>query len=159
MRFQFPLVAAHLQKNFQANDCLLITSRGTKLPGQSKRWLKKHGAKLKTISNAEIQRLAANLAQESVHEEFGMSESSAQPPPLRLCQQAAHFADSILATALRLRRINMPPVYHFLSLFQACLEACANGARVIQMACGTGKTRVIQELARNVSGQVAWHDV
>ncbi|CAE7249271.1 irc3 [Symbiodinium microadriaticum] len=37
---------------------------------------------------------------------------------------------------------------------QACLEACANGARVIQMACGTGKTRVIRELAQNVSGKV-----
>ncbi|CAE7911379.1 irc3 [Symbiodinium necroappetens] len=37
---------------------------------------------------------------------------------------------------------------------QACLEACATGARVIQMACGTGKTRVIRELAQNVSGKV-----
>lgn len=38
---------------------------------------------------------------------------------------------------------------------QACLEACAKGARVIQMACGTGKMRVIRELAQNVSGKVA----
>ncbi|CAE7570386.1 unnamed protein product [Symbiodinium sp. CCMP2456] len=30
---------------------------------------------------------------------------------------------------------------------EACLEACAKGARVIEMACGTGKTRVIRELA------------
>ncbi|CAE7365657.1 irc3, partial [Symbiodinium sp. CCMP2456] len=37
---------------------------------------------------------------------------------------------------------------------QACLEACAKGARVIQMACGTGKTRVIRELAQNISGKV-----
>ena len=35
-----------------------------------------------------------------------------------------------------------------------CLAACAQGARVIEMACGTGKTRVIQELVSNVSGRV-----
>ena len=35
-----------------------------------------------------------------------------------------------------------------------CLDACAKGARVIEMACGTGKTRLIQELVSNVSGRV-----
>ena len=35
-----------------------------------------------------------------------------------------------------------------------CLAACAKGARIIEMACGTGKTRVIQELVSNVSGRV-----
>ena len=35
-----------------------------------------------------------------------------------------------------------------------CLEACAKGARVIEMACGTGKTRVMKELVGNVSGKV-----
>ena len=38
---------------------------------------------------------------------------------------------------------------------EACLEACAKGARVIEMACGTGKTRVIRELAEKQSGKVA----
>ena len=37
-----------------------------------------------------------------------------------------------------------------------CLHACAKGARVIEMACGTGKTRVIKELVSNVSGRVLW---
>ena len=37
-----------------------------------------------------------------------------------------------------------------------CLEACAKGARKIEMACGTGKTRVMKELVSNVSGRVAW---
>ena len=37
-----------------------------------------------------------------------------------------------------------------------CLDACTKGARVIEMACGTGKTRVIQELVSNVSGRVLW---
>ena len=38
---------------------------------------------------------------------------------------------------------------------EACLEACAEGARVIEMACGTGKTRVIRELAAKQTGKVA----
>ncbi|CAE7745794.1 irc3 [Symbiodinium sp. CCMP2592] len=37
---------------------------------------------------------------------------------------------------------------------EACLEACAKGARVIEMACGTGKTRVICELAAKQTGKV-----
>ncbi|CAJ1416632.1 unnamed protein product [Effrenium voratum] len=35
-----------------------------------------------------------------------------------------------------------------------CLKACAKGARVIEMACGTGKTRVIKEVVQNISGRV-----
>ena len=38
---------------------------------------------------------------------------------------------------------------------QDCLEACANGARKIEMACGTGKTRVMKELVANISGRVS----
>ena len=37
-----------------------------------------------------------------------------------------------------------------------CLEACAKGARKIEMACGTGKTRVMKELVSNMSGRVSW---
>ncbi|CAJ1331644.1 unnamed protein product [Effrenium voratum] len=37
---------------------------------------------------------------------------------------------------------------------RACLEECAKGARVIEMACGTGKTRVIKEWVCNISGRV-----
>ena len=36
-----------------------------------------------------------------------------------------------------------------------CLEACAKGARKIEMACGTGKTLVMKELVSNVSGRVS----
>ena len=39
---------------------------------------------------------------------------------------------------------------------QDCLEACAKGARKIEMACGTGKTRVMKELVGNVSGNAPW---
>ncbi|CAE7323090.1 FP2 [Symbiodinium sp. KB8] len=48
---------------------------------------------------------------------------------------------------------------------EACLEACARGARVIEMACGTGKTRVIRELATKQTGKArrehsscSWYD-
>ncbi len=34
--------------------------------------------------------------------------------------------------------------------------ACAKGARKIEMACGTGKTRVMKELVGNVFGKAAW---
>ena len=37
-----------------------------------------------------------------------------------------------------------------------CLGACGKGARVVEMACGTGKTRVMKELVGNVSGRVSW---
>ena len=40
-----------------------------------------------------------------------------------------------------------------------CLEACAQGARVIEMACGTGKTRVIKEIVRNSSGRAPWVEI
>ena len=35
-----------------------------------------------------------------------------------------------------------------------CLSECVKGARIIEMACGTGKTRVIKELVNNISGKV-----
>ena len=41
----------------------------------------------------------------------------------------------------------------------ACLEACAKGARVVEMACGTGKTRVIRELVAKVSGKAGSEDI
>ncbi|CAE7949612.1 irc3 [Symbiodinium sp. KB8] len=105
----------------QAEDILLLTSRGTKLQAESDRWLRKYGAQRKTISKAEIHRLSARTPQAhaAVPEESGLVSAD----PLRPCQQA-------------------------------CLEACAKGARVIQMACGTGKTRVIRELAQTIVGKV-----
>ena len=36
-----------------------------------------------------------------------------------------------------------------------CVDACGKGARIIEMACGTGKTLVIKELVANVSGRVS----
>ena len=36
---------------------------------------------------------------------------------------------------------------------KACLKACAQGARMLELACGTGKTRIIHELAASTSGR------
>ncbi|CAE8737984.1 unnamed protein product, partial [Polarella glacialis] len=36
----------------------------------------------------------------------------------------------------------------------ACLQACEQGARIIEMACGSGKTRIMRELADRAKGKV-----
>lgn len=35
-----------------------------------------------------------------------------------------------------------------------CLRACLDGAEIVEMACGTGKTRVMRELASQAQGRV-----
>ena len=42
---------------------------------------------------------------------------------------------------------------------EACLEACAKGARIVEMACGTGKTRVIREMVAKQTGKAAPHRI
>eukprot|EP00930_Biecheleria_cincta_P013187 TRINITY_DN11894_c0_g3_i1.p1 TRINITY_DN11894_c0_g3~~TRINITY_DN11894_c0_g3_i1.p1 ORF type:complete len:1448 (+),score=185.85 TRINITY_DN11894_c0_g3_i1:104-4447(+) len=37
---------------------------------------------------------------------------------------------------------------------ESCLQACETGARIIEMACGCGKSRVMQELADRARGRV-----
>ena len=54
--------------------------------------------------------------------------------------------------ALSLESLNGDPILR--PCQTDCLKACAKGARIIEMACGTGKTRVIKELVRNISGKV-----
>ena len=49
---------------------------------------------------------------------------------------------------------NDGPLFPLRQCQQDCLDACAKGARVIEMACGTGKTRVMKELVSNISGKV-----
>ncbi|CAJ1452423.1 unnamed protein product [Effrenium voratum] len=67
---------------------------------------------------------------------------TAAPRPLRSGASTA-ASDSCNAADAPLRRCQ-----------RDCLEACAKGARVIEMACGTGKTRVIKELVGSISGRV-----
>ena len=65
----------------------------------------------------------------------------------KLCQDAT----SSLATPVRDGAAPDPPLR---PCQRGCLEACAKGARVIEMACGTGKTRMIKELAAKQKGKV-----
>ncbi|CAE7240286.1 unnamed protein product [Symbiodinium microadriaticum] len=68
----------------------------------------------------------------------------------QLCCDAA--AASVLTSGQALaEELSDPPLR---PCQEACLEACANGARVIEMACGTGKTRVIRELTTKQTGKV-----
>ncbi|CAE7774494.1 PHPT1 [Symbiodinium necroappetens] len=108
----------------EAPQCTLWTLRGCKIPGDSKRCLRKYGCQCKILTKTRLR----NLMQESASEaresgEVPLGGGTAPDPPLRPCQEA-------------------------------CLEACAKGARVIEMACGTGKTRVIRELAAKQTGKV-----
>ena len=70
----------------------------------------------------------------------------------RLSQQVAVSADSS-SPDLRESAAGRP----LRPCQEACLKACAKGARVIEMACGTGKTRVIKELAMERKGKVGRH--
>ena len=104
----------------QDPQCTLWTFRGCKIPGDSKKCLRKYGCQRKILSKTKLR----NLLEDSVSGALASDGGAAPDPPLRPCQEA-------------------------------CLEACAKGARVIEMACGTGKTRVIRELAAKQTGKVA----
>ncbi|CAE7324342.1 unnamed protein product [Symbiodinium sp. CCMP2456] len=70
----------------------------------------------------------------------------------RLRQLCCDTATSVLTSGQALaEQLSDPPLR---PCQEACLEACAKGARVIEMACGTGKTRVIRELATKQTGKV-----
>ncbi|CAE7232649.1 FP2, partial [Symbiodinium sp. KB8] len=68
----------------------------------------------------------------------------------QLCCDAA--ATSVLTSGQALAEELSDPLLR--PCQEACLEACAKGARVIEMACGTGKTRVIRELTTKQTGKV-----
>ena len=79
--------------------------------------------------------------------DFGVVEYSFAPCILALHRLGLDGNSSIAEDALA----GDPPLR---PCQKQCLEACAKGARVIEMACGTGKTRVIKEIVKNISGRV-----
>ena len=109
----------------QDPQCTHWTFRGCKIPGDAKKCLRSCGCQRKILTKTRLR----NLMQDSV---TGASASGEGP----LGGGAAPD----------------PPLR---PCQEACLEACAKGARVIEMACGTGKTRVIRELAAKHTGKVA----
>ncbi|CAE7252874.1 unnamed protein product [Symbiodinium sp. CCMP2592] len=105
-------------------QCTLWISRGCKIPGDSKKCLRRYGCQRKILTKTRLRNLIRNSVSGAFASGDAALESGAAPdPPLRPCQEA-------------------------------CLEACAKGARVIEMACGTGKTRIIRELAAKQTGKV-----
>ena len=72
----------------QANHFELITSWGTKVPQNTKRWLKKYGATHRIISKAEIDRLCEVRRQTSSQNMENSAADAVTSQPLRPCQQA-----------------------------------------------------------------------
>ena len=66
------------------------------------------------------------------------------------------LVESARTTRLQAGQISTEPVERppLRPCQERCIRACAEGARVIEMACGTGKTRVMRELADQVCGRV-----
>ena len=112
----------------QDPQCTLWTFRGCKIPGDSKKCLRSYGCPREILTKTKLR----NLIRDSVSEDPGALASDEVP--------------------LGGGRSPDPPLR---PCQEACLEACAKGARVIEMACGTGKTRVIRELAAKQTGKVA----
>ncbi|CAE7433920.1 unnamed protein product [Symbiodinium microadriaticum] len=108
----------------EAPQCTLWTLRSCKIAGDSKKCLRKHGCQRKILTKTRLR----NLMQDSASE----ARESGEVP-------------------LGGGTAPDPPLR---PCQEACLEACAEGARVIEMACGTGKTRVIRELAAKQTGKV-----
>ncbi|CAK0861291.1 unnamed protein product [Prorocentrum cordatum] len=70
---------------------------------------------------------------------------------------SSSFVDELLSSAVAALR---PPQRDCLAAASLrpcqrdCIRACKAGARIIEMACGTGKTLVMRRLADNASGRV-----
>ena len=153
--------ARHTAMRRQAADCMLVTNSTKLLSPQSATWLRRSKARRRTMSVTAAPRLGEGerwpqLGLACDRMVFGhcritgwrsmwlVTEPGFLVRPLRSGASTA-ASDSCNAADAPLRRCQ-----------RDCLAACAKGARVIEMACGTGKTRVIKELVGNISGRVPW---
>ncbi|CAE7208933.1 unnamed protein product [Symbiodinium sp. CCMP2456] len=105
-------------------QCTLWTLRGCKIAGDSKKCLRKYGCQREILTKTRLLDLMQDSASGALTSGEAPRGGGAAPDP------------------------PLRPCQ------EACLEACAKGARVIEMACGTGKTRVIRELAAQQTGKV-----
>ena len=112
----------------EATDFILVTARGCKVTLESETWFQRYNAQHKTMSDRDVQRIVSAC-----------------------CKAAAAASDDARAVAAAVRPSVNPTLR---PCQQLCLKACAQGARVVEMACGTGKTRIMRELAENQSGTV-----
>ncbi|CAE8654563.1 unnamed protein product [Polarella glacialis] len=102
---------------FKAKECVLLTSKTSKLTQSSLELLREVDARHQITTSRDIKKLMARPGRSAT------ASISGSVSALRPCQEA-------------------------------CLAACQNGARIIEMACGTGKTRVMRELADRAEGRV-----
>jgi hypothetical protein len=154
----------------QAPRCTVVTS-SRRLPKKEKAWLQNSDAEHWAITNRIMKRLRSgrkncrlecgsvlnNLASA---DGFSWMKNWVIRRP-RLSGSLSIYPRIPHSTGVRLSAAAPSPVAEndgmqppLRQCQRDCLDACAKGARIIEMACGTGKTRVIQELVSKVSGRV-----
>ncbi|CAE8651642.1 unnamed protein product [Polarella glacialis] len=113
---------------YNASRLVLVVSRTSSLAAAAARLLQEVGAEVVVLSDSQLASASS------------CGEGDQQPP--------TEIESIPVVNEKGLPRL--PPEQPHPQLRQCqvdCLEACAQGARVIEMACGTGKTRVMRELA------------
>ena len=156
----------------QAENCTLVTSNLQLVSKKSRSWLQRSHAQLQRIPRKTMQRWQSEEV-ELLACHFNSNDMKALLIYLhgsyscRIPHRSSSFYFFASVFSDRLAGSNPestggtygegsassdPPLR---KCQQDCLEACAKGARKIEMACGTGKTRVMKELVRNISGRVS----
>ncbi|CAE8652477.1 unnamed protein product, partial [Polarella glacialis] len=108
---------------YNASRLVLVLSGTASLTADGARLLKEAGGEVLVLSDCEIDQLIA-----------GRSD------PDEVNDENTVNGDAVARPLLRQCQID-------------CLKACAQGARVIEMACGSGKTQVMRELADKCLGE------
>ncbi|CAE8689547.1 unnamed protein product, partial [Polarella glacialis] len=130
-RRQHGTVATALVKHFvtaavefyNASRLVLVLSGTAILTADGTRLLQEAGGEVLVLSDCQIDQLISDRGDEKEEVKEDANDNN-----------FAETAAAVVRTSLRQCQID-------------CLEACAQGARVIEMACGSGKTQVMRELA------------
>lgn len=163
----------------KANKCTVLTS-SRRLPKKVRAWLQNSDAQQRVITNRTLKRSRVGLwnsdricrywrssAPEGLQFTSGMNAMLEKSSLLFRTGRSFQFICRCLFVCCLLRSIGVRLSTGLLSAATDgngdvqplrscqcdCLDACAKGARVIEMACGTGKTRVIKELVLNATGR------
>ena len=139
----------------KAHDCTLVT-RSSRLSKQCRAWLERCRAEHRPIRKGETQRREGHDCSFSCFKNRIKWTLSLNALVLSLWE-AGTFPDCRLGISVPIHSssedVGDPPLR---PCQVDCLDACGKGARIVEMACGTGKTRVMKELVGNVSGSVSW---
>ena len=164
-----PVLISLCHHLLQAPRCTVVTS-SRRLPKKVKAWLQNSDAEHWVITNRTMKRLRSgrkncrlecgsvlnNLLSADVFSwmKNWVIRRSRLSGSLSIYPRIPHSTGARLSAAApsAVAENGMQPPLR--QCQRDCLAACAKGARIIEMACGTGKTRVIQELVSNISGRV-----